>query len=232
MKEQIRVLIIDDEPRLREAMETYLRESGLQVISARDAKEGLGKLYLHRPHLVVLDIMMPGIDGWETCRRIKELADVPIIMLTALGQERDKIRGLDLGADDYLVKPVSLRELEARIRAVLRRHSGGEQTEPGLLYSDGHLSIDSERWEVRCEGQVVRLTATERRLLFLLAANAGRILPSSLILEKIWGPAYVGDREFVKLYIWRLRRKIEPDPSKPTYIHTDHGIGYTFAPLS
>jgi two-component system KDP operon response regulator KdpE len=173
--------------------------------------------------------MMPKLDGWEVCSRIREVSNVPIIMLTARGQEADKVRGLQMGADDYVAKPFSLRELEARIESVLRRSRQSPAAESQILYADEVLVIDSERWEVSLHGTPVELTATERRLLFLLTENMGRVLPTARILERVWGQEYLNEVDYVKLYIWRLRQKIEPDASRPTYIHTERGIGYRFS---
>jgi two-component system KDP operon response regulator KdpE len=229
MDEKTKLLIVEDDDRLVKAMELYLTKRGYEVIAAADGREGLQRMYLHRPDVIVLDIMMPKLDGWQACRRIRELSDVPIIMLTARGQVADRVKGLKMGADDYMVKPFSLRELEARIQAVLRRTRLPPCVEGRVLYADEELVIDSERWEVSRRGTPVELTATERRLLFLLAENAGRALLTSLILEKVWGPEYVDEMDYVKVYIWRLRQKIEPNPCQPKYILTAWGIGYRFA---
>ncbi len=223
-----KLLIVEDDTRLLEALRLHLGKAGYEIITAANGLEGLQKMYTHRPDLIVLDVMMPRMDGWETCRRIREMSDVPIIMLTALGQEDEKVKGLKLGADDYLAKPFGLKELEARVEAVLRRTRLPPPTREAVLYADGKLVIDSERWEVSRGGQLVELTATERRLLFYLAENAGRILTHQQILDRVWGAEYVDDTDYVKLYIWRLRQKLEEDPRQPTYILTERGIGYKF----
>jgi len=223
-----KLLIVEDDTRLLEALRLHLGKAGYEIITAANGLEGLQKMYTHRPDLIVLDVMMPRMDGWETCRRIREMSDVPIIMLTALGQEDEKVKGLKLGADDYLAKPFGLKELEARVEAVLRRTRLPPPTREAVLYADGKLVIDSERWEVSRGGQLVELTATERRLLFYLAENAGRILTHQQILDRVWGAEYVDDTDYVKLYIWRLRQKLEENPSQPTYILTERGIGYKF----
>jgi len=223
-----KLLIVEDDTRLLEALRLHLGKAGYEIITAANGLEGLQKMYTHRPDLIVLDVMMPRMDGWETCRRIREMSDVPIIMLTALGQEDEKVKGLKLGADDYLAKPFGLKELEARVEAVLRRTRLPPPTREAVLYTDGKLVIDSERWEVSRGGQLVELTATERRLLFYLAENAGRILTHQQILDRVWGAEYVDDTDYVKLYIWRLRQKLEENPSQPTYILTERGIGYKF----
>jgi len=223
-----KLLIVEDDTRLLEALRLHLGKAGYEIITAANGLEGLQKMYTHRPDLIVLDVMMPRMDGWETCRRIREMSDVPIIMLTALGQEDEKVKGLKLGADDYLAKPFGLKELEARVEAVLRRTRLPPPTREAVLYADGKLVIDSERWEVSRGGQLVELTATERRLLFYLAENAGRILTHQQILDRVWGAEYVDDTDYVKLYIWRLRQKLEENPRQPTYILTERGIGYKF----
>jgi two-component system KDP operon response regulator KdpE len=224
-----KLLIIEDDAKLVEALKLYLRKAGYEVIAAANGLEGLQNMYAHRPDLIILDVMMPRMDGWEACRRIREISDVPIIMLTARGQESEKVRGLKLGADDYLAKPFGLKELEARVEAVLRRTRLPPPTEGAVLYADEELVIDSQRWEVSRGGELVELTATERRLLFYLAENAGRILTHQQILDRVWGPEYVNDVDYVKLYIWRLRQKLEEDPRRPRYILTERGIGYRFA---
>lgn len=224
-----KLLIIDDDAKLVQALELYLSKAGYEVITAADGLEGLQEVYAHRPDLIILDIMMPKMDGWKACRRIREVSDVPIIMLTARGQEYDKVKGLKQGADDYVAKPFGLKELAARVEAVLRRTRLPPPAEGAVLYADEELVIDSERWEVSRGGEPLELTATERRLLFYLVDNAGRVLTHRQLLERVWGPEYIDDVDYVKLYIWRLRQKIEEDPSQPRYILTERGIGYKFA---
>jgi DNA-binding response OmpR family regulator len=229
MNEKAKLLIVDDDANLMQALELYLTRAGYEVITAADGREGLQKMYLQHPDLIVLDVMMPKLDGWEVCRRIREVSGVPIIMLTARGQEAEKVRGLQLGADDYVTKPFGLRELEARVESVLRRTRVSPVVQDHTLFADEELVIDTQRWEVSRHGEPVELTATERKLLFLLAENNGRVLPTSRILERIWGHEYIDEVDYVKLYIWRLRQKIELDPSNPEYIHTERGFGYRFA---
>jgi DNA-binding response OmpR family regulator len=228
MDEKARLLIIEDDTNLVEALKLYLSTAGYAVLTAADGREGLKEMYLQQPDLIILDIMMPGLDGWEVCDRIRQVSDVPIVILTARGQEAEKVRGLQLGADDYVAKPFSLRELEARVESVLRRARLSPVVRDRVLYADDDLVIDSDRWEVTRGGEPVDLTATERRLLFLLAENQGRVMSTTRILERIWGPEYVGEAKYVKLYVWRLRQKIEPEPGEPVYIHTERGIGYRF----
>ena len=222
------ILIIDDNENMVRALTLYLSRAGYRVLSALSGIEGVKSFHQNRPDLVILDIMMPDLDGWEVCRRIRDVSNVPIIMLTAKGQEPDKVKGLRMGADDYVVKPFSMRELEARVRAVLRRSQLSQERWEGVLYSDDYLVIDAGRAEVRCGGKLINLTATEKRLLFLLARNRGRLLSTSQILTNIWGPEYIDEVDYVRLYIWRLRQKIEPVPDRPRYILTEHGMGYRF----
>lgn len=229
MAGKAKLLIVEDDANLAEALSLYLTTAGYRVVIAPNGQQGLQSMYVERPHLIILDIMMPGLDGWEVCRRIREISGVPIIMLTARGQEDERVRGLQMGADDYVAKPFSLRELEARIESILRRTADSPAAKTQILFSDDELVIDGERWVVSKGGEVIELTATERRILFLLAENRGRVLPTASILEKIWGREYVDEADYVKLYIWRIRQKIETDPSHPQYIHTERGLGYRFA---
>ncbi|MBC8248453.1 MAG: response regulator transcription factor [Anaerolineales bacterium] len=224
-----KLLIIDDDDKLVEAVELYLNKAGYDIITAADGLQGIQQMYSQRPDLIILDVMMPTMDGWETCRRIREISDVPVIMLTARGQESDRVMGLKLGADDYVAKPFSLKELEARVEAVLRRARLLPPAQGRILYADDELVIDSERLEVNKGGERVQLTATKQRLLFYLAENAGRVLTNEQILETVWGAEYVNEADYVKLYIWRLRQKIEEDPHQPKYILTERGLGYRFA---
>lgn len=224
-----KLLIIDDDDKLVEAVERYLNKAGYETIAAADGVQGMQQMYSQRPDLIVLDVMLPRMDGWETCQRIREISNVPIIMLTARGQETDRVMGLKLGADDYVAKPFSLKELEARVEAVLRRSRLPPPAKGRILYADDELVIDSERLEVNRRGERVQLTAIEQRLLFYLAENAGRVLTNEQILETVWGSEYVNEVDYVKLYIWRLRQKIEEDPRQSKYILTERGIGYRFA---
>lgn len=224
-----KLLIVDDDEKLVVAIELYLSRAGYDIVTAADGLQGMQRMYSQRPDLIILDVMMPRMDGWETCRRIREISDVPVIMLTARGQESDRVMGLKLGADDYVAKPFSLKELEARVEAVLRRTRLHPADKGRILYADDKLVIDSERLEVSKGGERVQLTGTEQRLLFYLAENAGRVLTNEQILEAIWGAEYVNEVDYVKLYVWRLRQKIEEDTHQPRYILTERGIGYRFA---
>jgi two-component system KDP operon response regulator KdpE len=233
MDSKAKLLLVDDDLTLIKALDMYLSRGGYKVHSAANGLEGLRQLFALHPDLVILDVMMPEMDGWETCRRIREMSTVPIIMLTARGQETDRVMGLKLGADDYVCKPFSLKELEARIEAILRRtQTEAKPSDEHVLYVTDDFTIDSEHWEVRRNGERVPMTSTELRLLFYIAENAGRVLSHQQILEKIWGPEYVDNVDYTKLFVWRLRQKLEPDPTKPKYILTERGIGYRMAPAA
>jgi DNA-binding response OmpR family regulator len=227
-----KILVVDDDARLVDALSLYLKRAGYAISTARDGAQGLEQFEVFHPDLVILDVMMPKLNGWETCSRLRERSAVPIIMLTARGQENDRVMGLRLGADDYVAKPFSLRELEARIDAVLRRARLIQATTSGPLYRDNHLMVDDSGWEVTRDGRTVDLTATERRLLFYLVENAGTTLSADQILDRVWGREYEDQSEYVKLYIWRLRQKLEEDPSRPRYIVTERGMGYRFVPAA
>jgi len=223
-----KLLIVEDDSSLVKALELYFSRSGYQVSIAENGLEGLQRLYSERPNIVILDIAMPKMDGWEVCRRIRELSDVPIVILTARVQEDERVKGLKLGADDYVIKPFSLKELEARVEAVLRRARVTRPQKSGILFANEELVIDADRLIVTRDGKQVKLTPTELRLLLFLAENGGRVLTHRQILEKIWGAEYADDVDYVKLFVYRLRRKIEPDPKHPKYILSERGIGYRF----
>lgn len=221
-----RVLVIDDDPLLRSLCVAVL-EPVYRVVVAEDGLQGLRALYMHRPDIVLLDVSMPGIDGVETCRRIRDLTDTPIIMLTARGADHDVVRGLDAGADDYIVKPFRPAQLLARMRAVLRRHTRQLEASPEVLSFDGgRLIVDTRRRLVVVRGKEVALSATEYRLLEFLARHPGQVLSHDQILEHVWGPAYAGEHGYVKTYIGLLRSKIEEDPHNPAYILARRGLGY------
>jgi two-component system KDP operon response regulator KdpE len=223
-----KLLIIEDDVDLVKALDLYLSRAGYTVIAALNGLEGLQKLYNERPDIVVLDIAMPKMDGWEVCRRIRDMSEVPILVLSARAQEDERVKGLKLGADDYVVKPFSLKELEARLEAVLRRTRATKPAKDGIIFANAELVVDSERLTVTRDGKHISLTPTELRLLLVLAENKGRALTHRQILEKIWGAEYQNDVDYVKLFVYRLRRKIETDPENPRYILSERGIGYRF----
>ncbi len=224
-----KILIIDDDPAFVRLVEQVLAQKGYDVVKAGSGQEGLRLLFHQRPDIVFLDVTMPGMDGWQTCRRIRDICDIPIIMLAGKhATEGDVVRGLDCGADDYLIKPVGNEELVARVRAVLRRAESSSHGVGKTIYSDNLLTVDVAEHRITVAGQRVKLTPTEFRLFALLVKNAGRILTHKQLLEKVWGWEYVNDIDHVRIYIWHLRRKIEPDPAHPRYIMTEPGVGYYF----
>jgi two-component system, OmpR family, KDP operon response regulator KdpE len=226
-----KLLIIDDDPILSELLAYNLETKGYTMLRAKDGKEGLRQFEQGKPDLVILDLTMPVLNGWEVCKRIRQASDTPIIMLTAQGSEDDIVRGLDLGADDYLTKPFQIRVLLARIRANLRRsQSYNNVQEAAATYDDGYLSIDIQERMIKLNGDPVRLTPTEFKLLAYLVKNAGRILESRQILESVWGFEYIDDVDYLRVYIWHLRRKIEPNPKEPIYLLNELNVGYRFIP--
>jgi len=220
------LLLIDDDATLLELLASHLRTAGFQVRTAPDGPAGLKLAAEALPRLVVLDVMMPGMDGWQVCERLRALGPVPIILLTAKSEEVDKLRGFRLGVDDYVSKPFSFAELTARVGAVLARAASGAPAAQRL--TSGELSIDFESRHVTVAGQPADLTPTEYRLLEVLARHAHRTLPVETLLEAVWGPAYAGEAEHVKHFIWTLRQKIEVDPGNPQHVLTERGFGYRF----
>jgi two-component system KDP operon response regulator KdpE len=226
-----KVLVVDDEPAFVNLVEQVLTQKGYEVFTATDGQEALRLLFAHKPDLVILDVMMPKLDGWQTCSRIREISDVPILMLTGKKKSKaDIVRGLDYGADDYLIKPVGSRELVARVRAILRRAElpSSLEAKKEITYSDAFLTVNIAERKVIVNGERVRLTPTEFKLFALLLENAGRVLTHKQLLEKVWGWEYVDDIDHVRIYIWHLRQKIEPDPAHPRYIIAEPGVGYYF----
>lgn len=227
-----KILVVDDKVEMTWLLKRALSEEGYEVEVAHDGQEGLRQAHTFRPDLVVLDVMMPGMGGLDMLRRLREFSDVPVIILTALDSEDQKVEGLNIGADDYVTKPFGIRELTARIQATLRRVSLPASGESRVLRFDGdRLIIDPVSHRVTIWGEEVNLTPTEYKLLLYLAYNAGRVLSYDQILDNVWGPGYEEGLTNVKLYIWYLRRKIEQDPSNPCYILTQRGVGYSMARL-
>ncbi|HEY5670087.1 MAG TPA: response regulator transcription factor [Anaerolineales bacterium] len=220
------ILLIDDDHTLLELLSDHLQSMGYQVLIASDGPAGLRLATEARPDLVILDVMMPGMDGWEVCARLRENSDIPIIMLTAKGEEFDKLRGFRLGIDDYVTKPFSFAELVARVGAVLTRLRQAPQT--SQLISSGDLTIELAQRRVTIAGIRIELTPTEYRLLEILARYANRTVPVETLLQEVWGEEYAGEVEHVKHYVWALRKKIESDPGNPQHILTDRGYGYRF----
>ncbi len=222
------VLLIDDNQLDRKIAVDVLEHAGFQVSQAQNGRDGLKLLYDHRPNVIVLDVMMPDMTGWQVCERIRELCDTPIVMLTSLDRDEDMIRGLELGADDFVSKPVSPRVLLARIRAILRRSARPSVESGGFAYDDGVLRIDADRHEVSLNGEVVDLTPTEFRLLLTLARTPNRVHPYAELLSEIWGAEYVDDIDFLRVYVWRLRKKLESGAESQSWISNERGFGYRF----
>jgi len=227
------LLLIEDDITLCEALRFMLTKKGFQVEVANSALAGLQKAYAVKPDAVILDIMLPDMDGWQTCARFREMSYVPIIILTALGSEENVVKGLNLGADDYIIKPVTAEELSARVRALLRRVTRSTVTNSsgngrGPIFSYENLVIDFDKHEVTIDNKRIDLSPTEFRLLSVLVRHKGRMLPHEFLLTEVWGPEYVGEIDYLRLYISYLRRKIEKDPSKPNLIHNEWGVGYRF----
>jgi two-component system KDP operon response regulator KdpE len=223
-----KILVIDDEETTVQLISIVLERRGYEVIKAYRAEDGLRKAYRTHPDLVLLDIMMPNMDGWEVCRRLRELSDVPIIFLTARSEIRDVVKGLEMGADDYIVKPYDNDELVARVRAHLRRAPAPSVSEE-LVFDGGNFRINFLNREVRVNENLVHLTPKEFKLLAVLVRNAGRVIPRTELVKEAWGPEYADATDSLKLYIHYLRQKVEPDPNNSAYILTSRGVGYRFA---
>jgi DNA-binding response OmpR family regulator len=224
-----RILIIEDDPTLGGMLRQRLHDHGHETTLAADGAQGLQHALDDHPELVILDISLPGVDGWEICSRLRERSAAPVLMLTARTDAQDVVRGLELGADDYLRKPFDLAELESRVMALLRRANGFDVASPPV-YDDGVLRIDPERRIVTRYGRPVRLTPTEFRLMAYLVARAGRAISHAELVREVWGPEYADDPSVLAVYIRYLREKLEEVPSNPVYIHTEWGAGYRFTP--
>ncbi len=223
------ILIVDDEPRMRRFVRMNLELEGFRVSEASDGLEAVRRTREDLPDLVVLDVEMPNLDGFETLEEIRRTSPVPVIMLTVRSEEDERIKGLDLGADDYVTKPFSARELVSRINAVLRRVQLSLPAERNSRIAiDDRLSVDFDRREVMVDGKPAKLRPTEYRLLQYFVQNPGRVLTHEQLLSKVWGPEYVDDNQLLRLYVTYLRQTIEVDPSKPQYIFNERGVGYRF----
>ncbi len=226
------IVVADDDPQLLRLVTRNLQLEGYEVAAASDGQQALERIEARLPDLVLLDVMMPKLDGFAVCERVREFSAVPILIVTARGQDQDKIRGLDLGADDYLTKPFSVEELLARVRAVLRRSQlSASQSVQGLrsALTIGELTIDFAQHAVLVAGREVEVTPVEYRLLAYLAQNAGRVVTQDLLLEHVWGEEYAGESHLLQVNVNRLRRKIERDPAHPRYLLTKMGVGYLLA---
>jgi two-component system, OmpR family, alkaline phosphatase synthesis response regulator PhoP len=223
-----RILVVDDEPRMIHFIRLNLEHDGFQVFEAANGLQALQQVRDTLPDLVLLDVAMPELDGFETLRLLREISSVPVIMLTARTDEDDRVRGLELGADDYVTKPFSPRELVSRVRAVLRRAEIASPAEKAAIQVDDRLSLNFDRREILVDGKPVKLRPTEYRLLYHLVQNAGWVVPHDQLLAKVWGYEYREETHYLRLYINYLRQKLEKDPANPRYILTERGVGYRF----
>ena len=223
-----KVLIIGGDAGFLQVASLLFKKAGADIFTARDALEGISKLFLHRPDLTILDVTMPGMNGFEVCKRIRQISDTPIIMLTALNDEQEMLRGLEAGADDFLSKPFTPEILLARARAVLRRSEHLQSQTDTFNYSNGHFSIDIERQNVLIKGKRIKFTPVEFRLLTYLVRHAGKVLTFEQILANVWGNEYRGHLDYVHVYVSQLRNKIEENPKQPRYILTVYRVGYIF----
>ena len=223
-----KILVVDDEPLITESLEYSLKQEGFEVAVAHDGHQAIEITRQESPDLIVLDIMLPGMDGWETCRRLRQESTVPIIMLTARGQEIDRVLGLEMGADDYLAKPFSFRELLARMRAIFRRMAF-EEAPKATQIQIGDVLLDVDAHKVYKKGQELALTQKEYDLLRTLMAHAGQVVSRAELLDQVWGVEWLGDTRTLDVHVRWLREKIEEDPSQPHYVQTVRGVGYRFA---
>ncbi len=227
-RETHRILVVDDEPRMIRFIRMNLELEGYTAFEANDGVRALQQVRDTLPDLVILDVMMPELDGFETLRALREFSSVPVIMLTARAEEDDRVRGLELGADDYVTKPFSPRELVSRVKAVLRRTESPAPAQKAAIKVDDRLQIDFDRREILVDGKQVKLRPTEFRLLYHLVSNAGWVVPHDQLMAKVWGYEYRDETHYLRLYINYLRQKLELDPAHPKYILTERGVGYRF----
>jgi len=227
-KPAAKILVVDDEERMARFIRLNLEHDGFDVIEAYRGQTAMDKLRTEMPDLILLDIMLPDIDGFEVLRLVREVSNIPVIMLTAKGEEDDRVKGLELGADDYVTKPFSPRELISRVKAVLRRVESTDADSKESIQVDDRLNIDFDRREIRVAGELIKLRPTEYRLLYHLVQNAGWVLTYDQILSRVWGYEYRDEPHYVRLYVNYLRQKLEEDPTNPKYILTERGVGYRF----
>lgn len=227
-----RILVVEDDPEFLNLTQTWLQNAGYEVLTAGDGTEGMRRVYSGRPNLVLLDANMPKMDGWEVCRRIRDMSDIPVMMVTVNNEKDNRLKGFNNGADDYITKPVDFPELIARVQAVLRRANSSTPEDVPDTFDNGEIEIDWRSRQVWVRGKRIKLSPTEFKILACLIKNRGWIVTHEQLLEKAWGINYIGDKSFVKLYIRYLRQKIEADPHKPEFILTERGVGYYFATQS
>jgi DNA-binding response OmpR family regulator len=223
-----RIMVVDDEERMVRFIRLNLEHDGFRVTEAFKGSQAIDRLRSSLPDLILLDVMLPDLDGFEVLKMVREVSNVPVIMLTAKGEEEDRVKGLELGADDYITKPFSPRELVSRVRAVLRRTEASSGSTHGLIEVDDRLKLDFDRHEIWVDGKLVNLRPTEYRLLYHLVQNAGWVISHDQLLANVWGYEYRDEPHYVRLYINYLRKKLEKDPANPQYILTERGVGYRF----
>ena len=228
MRRRFRVLVIDDEPDVLEMLRIMLTAEGFDVVVAENAHSGLRVAHKTPPDAILLDVMMPGMNGFEACRRLREVIDAPVIFVTAMGTIDEVVHGLSLGADDYVVKPFAPSELIGRLMACLRRAGKRTDDRRDFLFPAASITLDCGRHELLVDGRIVHLTLKEFEVIRLLIRHAGKVLSTDAILTRVWGPEWIGEPDLVKQYIYRLRQKIEPDPKSPRYLRTIPGDGYYF----
>jgi DNA-binding response OmpR family regulator len=228
MGRRFRILAIDDDPGILDILKLALPREGFDVITAEDALSGLRAAYKTHPDAILLDIMMPRMDGFETCRRLREMTEAPIIFVTAKGLIEDVVRGLSFGADDYMVKPFECSELASRVMTCLRRASERSEDKTDFIFPATSIVLDCGRHEIVIDNRAIYLAPKEFEVLRMLAKYVGRVLSADAILNSVWGPEWVGEKDLLKQYIYRLRQKIETDPDTPRYLHTVRGEGYYF----
>jgi two-component system KDP operon response regulator KdpE len=226
MSNGARILVVDDEPQIRRSLQLNLEAKGYEASTAESAAQALQAMANRKPDVIVMDLLMPGMDGIELTRRVREQSGIPIIVLSAIGQERKKVEALEVGADDYVTKPFSMGELLARIKSVLRRAAGAHSSQPICAYGD--LSVNFDRREVRLCDELVKLTPTEYDLLKYMIENAGKVLTHRMLLTAVWGPAYAAQSQYLRVFVGQLRKKLEQNPALPRFILTDPGVGYRF----
>ncbi|MGD9143301.1 MAG: response regulator transcription factor [Dehalococcoidia bacterium] len=229
--EKKRILVVDDDPAILRLLSTNLKARGYEVVTATDGEEALETVQKDFIDLIILDIMMPKLDGVQVCRRVREWSDIPIIILSARGDEHDKVNCLELGADDYLTKPFGIAELMARINTAFRHRGDANVTPAQSSFTTDGLEINFAKRRVIVKGKEITLTPTEFSLLQQLAVNSDKVLTHSMLLHSVWGSEYSSEKEYLRVFVGRLRRKLEPDPKKPRYIHTIPGVGYHLATL-
>ncbi len=226
MSHGARILVVDDEPQIRRSLQINLEGKGYAVFTAEGADQAFQIISSRTPDVILVDLLMPQMDGIELTRRIRQQSVVPIIVVSAIGDERKKVEALEVGADDYVTKPFNMEELLARIKSVLRRAAGAKSSEP--IWTSGDLSVNFDRREVRLNGENVKLTPTEYDLLKYMIENAGKVLTQKMLLTAVWGPAYSDQAQYLRVFVGQLRKKLEKNPASPRFILTDLGVGYRF----